>query len=145
MQQDGRFGDFVKLLGVSGIGRSAALARPYTVFAPTDAALEPSANMPALLGSTYGNGTAVPDVTGIDRVVRSRTVAGIHPPTEFAGKKVTLESMNGTPIEVDGTQNGTLTVTVRRADQVATQTINTKPLMASNAIIYPVDSVTVTR
>ncbi len=146
MREDGRFSEWIQLLGVSGLARTAELTHPYTMFVPTDDAMGPFAlDYTEMLGVNHVNVNSTPDLPRINRVVRSHTLEGIHPLTEFKGKKVTLQSTFNTQVDVDGTQSGVLIVTVHRPGVTAVQRISTQPLMANNAIIYPVEAVSVTR
>jgi len=146
MESDGRFREWIRLLSASGLARDAESGPPYTMFVPTDGAMEPYAlDFSEMLGLVAWNVNATPDVPRIDRVVRSHTVEGMHPLSEFSGKKMTLRSTFNTEVDVDGTTPGVLTVTVHRPTATAVQRITTQPLMASNAVIYPVETVSVTR
>jgi hypothetical protein len=70
----------------------------------------------------------------LQAIVRSQAIFGLHPAAEFAGKVVTLQSVAGTPIVVDGTVAGQMKATMA----YATGHEAGSALTASNAVIYPI-------
>jgi uncharacterized surface protein with fasciclin (FAS1) repeats len=143
LTEDGRFTQWVALIHAGGMDRAAAGRRPYTTFAPTDSAFAPYANgIMDLLGETGAKKDyPFPDIGRLVTVLRTHTLKGLHPWAEFAGKKTTVASLDGTPIEIDATVPGSATVAWSfqgSTSQVVAKMIG-DPLIASNAIIYPVD------
>ena len=66
----------------------------------------------------------------------------LHPFDDFKGKKLTLQSAVGTPIEVDGTNPQAVTVTWQSVQgQNAQGTLQGEPILANNADIYPINEV----
>lgn len=132
MGSDPQLTDWLYLVQTAGLGGAASTAQ-YTVFALTNDGFD---RLNALWkGMLRPQGTNKPvDPQVLQRVLRSQAVLGLHPPSEFAGKVVTLTSVNGTKITVDGTVPNALKMTMAYATghQVA------QPTVATNAIIYPV-------
>lgn|GEM_PF-3311668 len=145
LSDDGRFAQWVSLIHAGGMDREAAGRRPYTVFVPTDQAFARYPNgVRELLGQTgAASQEPFPDISRLVVVVRTHTLAGLHPFAEFAGKKTTLKSLDGTPIEVDATTPGSTSIvwSYRGGSGQATAKLVGEALVASNAIIYPVDQV----
>ncbi len=76
------------------------------------------------------------------QLIRSHVVLDLHPLSEFAGRKATVTAVSGSAITVDGTQPGIYTVTWQGLNgATALARISDTPILASNAIIYAVDSV----
>ncbi len=140
MASDPRFRTWVSLIQASGLAPSARGATPYTVFAPTEAAFS---RYPTLRQDLLPNSNnSFPDTSTLIRLVRAHVMYGLHPMSEFQGRRVTVRSVAGTPITVDGTAAGPVTVswsTPGRGE--ATAHLTHAPLQASNAAIYPLDDV----
>ena len=101
MASDPRFTSWVNLLQQSGLAPYARGVSPYTVFAPTNAAINEYPQIREMLAPKGSE--AFPDTSQLVTLVRSHVIYGLHPLEEFQGKKVSLQSVSGTPIEVDGT------------------------------------------
>ncbi len=132
MASNPQLSQWQSLVQFSGLGGKAATAT-FTVFALTDEGFD------NLNGVWKGKLTQRGANQRIDRqllqsVVRSQAVAGLYPPSAFAGKVTTLSSLNGTPIVVDGTGPNGLKITMA----YATSHPEGPPIVADNAIIYPV-------
>jgi hypothetical protein len=84
---------------------------------------------------------ALPDLSRVVRLIRSAVVAGVHPPAEFAGKKVSLTSVGGTLIDVDGTAGGdSLLVSLQLPGRVMTARADTDVITTQNVVVYPIDN-----
>ncbi len=140
MASDPRFRTWVSLIQASGLAPSARGATPYTVFAPTEAAFSHYPTLRQDLLPSSAN--SFPDTGNLIRLVRAHVLYGLHPMSEFQGRRVTVRSVAGTPITVDGTASGPVMVswsTPNRGE--ATAHLTQAPLQASNAAIYPLDDV----
>jgi uncharacterized surface protein with fasciclin (FAS1) repeats len=116
------------------------------VFAPTD---EAAAKHPQIEQMLFGAQSpsarqkdVFPDTSRIVGIVRAHVIRGKHPLSEFQGKKETLDSLAGIPLVIDGTGPQ---ITVTRTDPVSGKTVTLvvtdQPMLATNAIIYPVNDV----
>jgi uncharacterized surface protein with fasciclin (FAS1) repeats len=144
MASDPRFSTWVALLQQSGLAPYARGIEPYTVFAPTNRAFDKAPGGRAGLLPTSSE--AFPDTTFLIGFVRAHVVGGLHPLQEFRGKKVTLKSLTGTPIEVDATNPQNIAVTWSSIEgEKAHGEIQGDPILASNADIYPIDTVMLRR
>jgi uncharacterized surface protein with fasciclin (FAS1) repeats len=141
MTADPRFSEWVQVLEFAGLTQYAIDSR-FTAFVPTNTAFS---KFPGILDTLLkGRGRAFPDSTVPVQFVRSHVVLDLHPLSEFAGKKATVTAVSGNPITVDGTQNGIFTVTWQSLNgTLASAQMTDSPLLASNAIIYPVDRVAI--
>jgi uncharacterized surface protein with fasciclin (FAS1) repeats len=124
--------DWLGLVESAGLG-GAAGTKTYTVFALTNEGYD---NLNALLkGVLTQQGSNRPvNPQLLQTVVRTHVILGLHPPSEFAGKIVTLTTAAGDPIKVDGTTAGMLKLTMR----YATAHEVGPPIIADNAIIIPI-------
>jgi uncharacterized surface protein with fasciclin (FAS1) repeats len=140
MASDPRFTNWVNLLQQSGLAPYARGVSPYTVFAPTNAAISQRPDIrDALLPRAS---ESFPDTSALTALVRAHVVYGLHPFDEFKGKKITLQSVSGTPIEIDGTNPQAVTVTWQSVQgQRGQGTLQGQPILASNADIYPIDAI----
>ena len=141
MASDPRFRTWVSLVEAAGLAPSARGATPYTVFAPTETAFN---RYPTLRQELLPNASqAFPDTGNLIRLVRAHVMYGLHPTSEFQGHRVTVRSVAGTPITVDGSNpQAALMVswsTPGRGE--ATAHLTQAPIQASNADIYPLDDV----
>ncbi len=68
---------------------------------------------------------------------------GKHYPDEVMGKKVSVTSMAGTPILVDGTDPSAVKVTWTSAanGQTMSAALVNAPISCSNAVVYVVDTI----
>ena len=144
MLSDPRFSGWVSLLQQSGLAPYARGGTQYTIFAPTNAAINQRPDIREMLLPSSSEG--FPDTSALTSLVRSHVVYGLHPLDEFKGKKVTLQSVAGTPIEVDGTNPQAITVTWQSVGgQKGEGTVKGQPILANNADIYPIDTLTLKR
>ena len=151
MAADERFTTWVRLIDAGGLQQSARAPNPYTVFAITETGF---AKFPQvvqdLLGyqqtsGTHNSADAFPDTSKIVRLVRSHVTRGKHLYSEVQGKKFSAKSVAGTPIIVDGTkQPVTITWQSQATNSGLTAVVPDVPLVAINAVIYPIDDVGVT-
>jgi uncharacterized surface protein with fasciclin (FAS1) repeats len=141
MNSDPKFSDWVQILKFTGLAQYAASNQKFTAFIPTNAAFQ---KYPAVLWNLkLSRSKAFPDTTSQVMFVRSHVVLDIHPLSELGGKAATLTSIAGTPIMIDVPKPGVYDVTwVSINSQTASTRIISAPIMASNAIIYPFDDVT---
>lgn len=140
METDPRFSDWMQILKFSGLSQYAQSTPQFTAFIPTNAAFD---KYPDLLTNLLaGRSRAFPETGRQVLFVRSHVILDFHPLSEFSGKTATVTSMAGNPISVDGTNPNLYTVTWSSVNgHTATAHISGSPIIASNAIIYPVDSV----
>ncbi|MBV8525620.1 MAG: fasciclin domain-containing protein [Acetobacteraceae bacterium] len=144
LASDRRFSTWVEILQMSGDAPYARGVVPYTMFAPTNAAINKRPDIREMLLPTASQ--AFPDTTGLLNLVREHVVTGLHPLDEFKGKKVTLRSVAGTPIEVDATNPQAIAVTWQSFEgQKAHATLEGPPILANNADIYPIDTIVLKR
>jgi len=140
MASDARFSTWVSILQLSGLAPYARGATQYTVFAPTNEAFDQHPQIRAQLLPTASE--TFPDTSVLIPLVRAHVAYGAHPLDEFMGKKVSMKSVNGTPIEVDGTNPQAITVTWHSVNgQNAQGLLTGQPILASNADIYPINTV----
>ncbi len=148
MAANPRLTTWVQLIDAGGL-QGYARADIYTVFPAADSAFAQFPGMVKdLLGYQYTTGThnaadAFPDTSKIVKLVRSHAVNGKHYPNEVMGKKITVESMAGTPIAIDGTDPNAVKVTWTSAangETLSASLVNT-PITCTNAVIYIVDTI----
>ena len=131
--------------GLQGYARSDV----YTVFPAADSAFAQFPGMVKdLLGYQYTTGShnaadAFPDTSKIVKLIRTHALNGKHYPNEVMGKKVTVTSLAGTPILVDGTDPTAVKVTWTSAanGQSMTAALVNEPVTCTNAVIYVVDTI----
>jgi uncharacterized surface protein with fasciclin (FAS1) repeats len=142
LESNPNFSDVVALLKYAGLGQYVQTDR-FTAFFPTNKAFDSN---PGILESLLKERSrAFPDTTLAVIFMRSHAIYDLHPLSEFSGKTVTLTSISGNPIEIDGTHPNVFTVRwVSVQSQFATAHIVDNPIVTSNAIIYPVDTVVMT-
>jgi uncharacterized surface protein with fasciclin (FAS1) repeats len=142
LQADPNFSDVVMLIKYAGLGQYVETDR-FTAFFPTNKAFDAN---PGILESLLRERTrAFPDTTLTVIFIRSHAIYDLHPLSEFSGKTATLTSISGNPIEINGTRPDVYTVRwVSVQSQFATAHIVDAPIVTSNAIIYPVDTVVMT-
>jgi uncharacterized surface protein with fasciclin (FAS1) repeats len=139
LESDPQFSDAVELFKYAGLVQYVQTGR-FTAFIPTDQAFD---DHPGVLAGLLRERTrAFPDTTVAVTFVRSHAVHDLHTLSEVSGKTTTLTSIAGNPIHIDGTSPGKYTVTwVSVQSEIATAHIVDKPIVTSNALIYPVDTV----
>jgi len=153
MAADGRFTQFLALLGRAGMIDQLRGSGPFTVFAPTDTAFlgAPSAMIQDLVGSPGGggSGSASPDPVRLQALVQYHIVAGsiIHP-----GGDQRARAMNGSDVRVV-TSDGALRVSNPAPGQqmsgMGASGLNVMPpaasdgpaIPASNGVVYPIGGV----
>lgn len=147
---DGRFNTFVALVQRSGLMDSLRTAGAVTLFAPTDAAFN---QLPATIMQDLApqNTQQMPSPAKLQAFVRINELPSAWPPPQFLGRRQEVQTMAGTYLIVDGTQNGgiavtTVTVNVGGPNIAGVTTPRTARALspaigASNGIIYPVDNV----
>ena len=144
MASNPQLSGWVELVQRSGLAPGARGVSPYTVFAPTNVALNERPDIRQMLLPTGVE--AFPDTRELITLIRAHVVYGLHPLDEFKCKKVTLQSVSGVPIEVDGTNPQAITVTWQSVEgQKGQGTLQGQPILASNADIYPIDKIMLAR
>ena len=140
MASDPRFRTWVSIVQASGLAPYARGATPYTVFAPTEAAFN---RYPTMRQEFLPSGAnSFPDTSNLIRLVRTHVMYGLHPKSELEGHRVTVRSVAGTPITVDGSNPQAIAVTWTSPGRgEGTAHLTAAPIQASNAIIYPIDDV----
>lgn len=146
MAADERFTTWVRLIDAGGLQGFARALTPYTVFAVTETGWKKYRQIAASLlayqqqSGSHNDANAFPDTSKIVALVRSHAVPGKHLSIEMMGKKLTLMSLAGTPIDVDGTATP---VTITWKSQAGAGTliapVEKTPIIATNAVIYPID------
>ena len=126
----------------------ATLARDAAKDAASDAAF---AGYPHLIQDLLGyqsmtgshnDAAAFPDTSKIVALVRSHVVAGKHMPAECAGKSMSVTTLAGTPLVVDGTQTpAQVTWTSVVLGRPLTASLVSQPIVCSNAVIYILDRI----
>ncbi|HTI03335.1 MAG TPA: fasciclin domain-containing protein [Acidisoma sp.] len=132
MASNPQLSEWMSLVQNAGLGPAAA-TNQYTVFALTNDGFDKLNAMWRGILKGEGANKSV-NRQRLQAIVRSQAVFGLHPASEFAGKVVTLQSVAGTPIVVDGTVEGQMKATMA----YATGHQDGAPLTASNAVIYPI-------
>jgi uncharacterized surface protein with fasciclin (FAS1) repeats len=141
---DPRFTIWARLIDIGGLQAAARSPNAFTVFAPTDEAFSKHPEVQRmLLEAQRPNAREMdvfPDTSRIVGILRAHVIRGKHMLSEFQGKKVTLTSVAGVPLLIDGTGPQ---VTVTRTDPVSGKTVTLvvtdTPMLATNAVIYPVN------
>jgi uncharacterized surface protein with fasciclin (FAS1) repeats len=141
---DPRFTVWTQLVDVGGLQAAARAPNAFTVFAPTDEAFAKHPQVQQMLLAAQApnarQNVVFPDTSRIVEIVRSHVIRGKHMLSEFQGRKETLTSVSGVQLIVDGTGPQ---VTVTRTDPVSGRTITLvvtdQPMLAANAVIYPVN------
>lgn len=97
---DGRFNSFIELVGRAGLTDQLRGVGPFTLFAPTDAALNsaPAGRIADLTGENAGGtnaGTGGVDPVRLRAFVQYYIVPGTLPAAQLAGGTRTLRTLNG--------------------------------------------------
>lgn len=148
MASDPRLRTWTQLIDAGGL-QGYARADIYTVFPAADTAFAQFPGMVRdLLGPYYSTGThnaaeAFPDTSKIVKLVRSHAINGKHYPNEVMGKSVTVTSIAGTPIAIDGTDPNHVKVTWTSAanGQTMSALLVDQPVTCTNAVVYIVNTV----
>jgi uncharacterized surface protein with fasciclin (FAS1) repeats len=140
LQQHPEFSDWLRTLQFAGLSQYADTKPDFTAFVTTNAAFH---KYPDVLAEVLRNnntmGRDFPDTTLQVSFIRSHIIRDLHRLSESNGKISVLTSLTGTPITIDGTVPGSYIVTWVSLDQrVATTTLADNPIVANNALIYPV-------
>ena len=142
MQRDGRFDQWLDLIDHAGLTRymtgQPPRSIPFTMFAPTNEALTPYKD--DLLAELRLN-TPFPDNRRVTRLIRSYTLPGLHPLSEFSGKKILLNGFSGNPIQLNGQNPNSPQVILLVGAMKSKNTIDPKPIVANNAIVFALSSV----
>lgn len=141
MSADPKFSDWVQILRYTGLAQYAAGDEKFTAFIPTNNAFQ---KYPEVLNAVLrSRSRAFPDTTTQVEFVRSHVILDIHPLSETNGAPTTLTSIAGNPITISEPQSGIYDVSWVSINQwTATTRIATAPIVASNAIIYAFNDVT---
>jgi uncharacterized surface protein with fasciclin (FAS1) repeats len=141
MQRDDRFSKWLELISYTGLGRymtgDGGRTVPFTMFAPTNKAIAP---YPDLINELHLN-TPFADTFRVTKFIRSYTLPGLHPLSEFAGKTVQLHGFEGNPVKLDGRDPKSLQLILLVGAKKSVNIIDRDPIIASNAIVYALDSV----
>jgi uncharacterized surface protein with fasciclin (FAS1) repeats len=142
IESDPRFSDAVELFKYAGLVDYVRTTN-FTAFLPTNAAFD---KVPDVLSKLLqGRSRPFPETTLTVDFVRAHAVYDIHPLSEFSGRNVVLRSIAGYPIQIDGTKAGHYTVRwTSISSKIGTAQLMDNPVIASNALIYPVDTVILT-
>ena len=148
MASDPRLTIWTRLIDAGGLQSYARAAAPYTIFAASDDAFGGHPDVvETLLGyqsSTSGRRgqSMFPDTSRIVRLVRSHVTAGRHALSEMRGRRLTVRTLAGTPLVIDG---------ARAPVALSWHSLNTgqnfharllgQPLESSNATIFVLDAV----
>jgi len=130
------FHGLVEQAGLAGAARSAV---NVTLLAPTNAAFY---KYPTYLQTLVpGGSNSFPDTRKLIQFVRNHVVTGIYMPAQLEGKKLSLTSLAGYPVDIDGTGTGAPIVSYHLVGgQTVNAEITAEPIRASNGIIYPINS-----
>ena len=139
-----------RLMRFSAIVQQAGLApqvssSTLTVFAPTNDALNAISSITQMLGGQSSN--AVPDFPKLQILVRAHLVQGLHPERDMHGK-VTLSTLAGTSLAIDGTGQRAIMLSASASNGVnlsGTHAVSDvhvagPAIECDNGIIYPIDN-----
>ena len=149
MSSDPRLTIWVQLIAAGGQEQYARAPTPYTMFPASNAAF---AEMPAFVNSllAYQNSTgthnaqdAFPDTSKIVELVRSHVVRGKHYPQDVMGRKITVTTIAGTQLEVDGTDPSAVRLNWASAanGEALSARLVDQPITCRNAVLYIVDHI----
>lgn len=135
---------FAGLVQQSGLAPQLA-SGTLTVFAPTNTAINSIASITQMLGGQSAN--AAPDFPKLQTLVRAHLVSGLHPESEMRGK-VSLATLAGTSLAIDGTGPRAITLSATAASginlsgmQLMSNVRVAGPVIAcDNGFIYPIDN-----
>ena len=120
---NGNFNTLVAAVTAAGLVDTLKSDGPFTVFAPTDAAF---AALPA--GTVEG---LLADPEALAAILTYHVVPGAVTSDQLAGQRLSVATVNGESVHVDGTAG----VTVDGAN------VTTADIIASNGVIHVIDSV----
>jgi uncharacterized surface protein with fasciclin (FAS1) repeats len=140
---------WVQLIDAGGLQSYARAPTPYTVFPASDAAFAEFPGMVRdLLGYQYSTGShnaqdAFPDNSAIVKLVRSHVTAGKHYPSEVMGRTITVRTVAGTPLTIDGTNPEAVRLTWNSAanGQQLSASLVQQPVTCVNAVVYVIDHI----
>lgn len=138
---------WLQLITAGGLEQGARGGAPFTQLPASDDAFSAFPFIvKQLLGYQQGGGSGVgkstmqafPDTSLIVKLVRSHTIRGLHYPGEVMGKKVTVDSLAGTPITIDATNPQAVQVSWASAanGQPLTTQVTAPPVICTNAVLY---------
>lgn len=135
---------FAALVQQSGLAPQVSNGT-LTVFAPTNAALNGIASVTQMLASQSNN--ASPDFPRLQTLVRAHLVSGRHPQSEMMGK-VTLSTLAGTSIAIDGTTTRRIVLSATAAAginlsgmQLMSNVFVAGPVLeCDNGFVYPINN-----
>jgi uncharacterized surface protein with fasciclin (FAS1) repeats len=128
---------------MSGLARFAQSSAQFTVFAPTNEAFY--GNPTVFQELVPDNAETMPDTSTLIRFVRAHVLAGIHQADEIMGKQVTLRSLAGSALEIDGREPKMVKITWSSLDgRTGSATLSEAPIRCTNGLIYPLDRIALT-
>ena len=135
---------FSALMQQSGLAQQVATGT-LTVFAPTNAALNHISSITQMLRGESSN--AQPDFPKLQTLVRAHLVTGVHPQDQMHGK-VTLATLAGTSLNIDGTGNRDIMLASKASGNVnlsgtrLNSNVHTvgATLSCDNGVIYPISN-----
>ena len=134
---DPRFRTFTSVVQRSGLEPSARGSLPFTVFMPTEAAFD---RYPDLRASLLGPASlAFPDTHALVMFVRAHVLLGLHPTPPLGERREQILTRVGTTISIINSTPPTISWD-SSAGRTATATLSEAPIIASNALIYPIDN-----
>jgi len=134
---DPRFRTFTSIVHRSGLEPSARGPQPFTVFMPTEAAFD---RYPELRASLLGPASeAFPDTHALVMFVRAHVLLGLHPTPPLGGRREQVMTRVGTTIDIINTTPPTISWD-SSGGRTGTATLSEAPIIASNALIYPIDN-----
>ena len=134
---DPRFKTFTSIVRSSGLEASARGPQPFTVFVPTEEAFD---RYPELRASLLGPASeAFPDTHALVTFVRAHVLLGRYPTPPLGERRERLMSRVGTPIDIINTTPPTISWQ-SSGGRTGTATLSEAPIIASNALIYPIDN-----
>lgn len=132
-----RFRTFTSVVQKSGLEPSARGLQPFTVFMPTEAAFD---RYPELRASLLGPASETfPDTHALVMFVRAHVLLGLHPTPPFGTRRGRIMSRVGTTVEIINTVPPTISWE-SSGGRTGTATLSEAPIIASNALIYPIDN-----
>lgn len=132
-----RFRTFTSVVQKSGLELSARGAQPFTVLMPTEAAFD---RYPELRASLLGPvSEAFPDTQALVMFVRAHVLLGLHPTPPLRTRRERVMSRVGTTVEIINTVPPTVSWE-SSGGRTGTATLSEAPIIASNALIYPIDN-----
>lgn len=134
---DPRFRIFTSIVQRSGLEPSARGTQPFTIFMPTEAAFD---RYPDLRASLLGPASeAFPNTHALVMFVRAHVLLGLHPTPPLGQRRERIMSRVGTTVEIINTVPPTISWE-SSGGRIGTATLSEAPIIASNALIYPIDN-----